>query len=139
MLRFFDAHKEEGILLLRLGLGAMFTFVHGAPKLFGGPERWVLIGAATKSVGIGFAPVFWGFMAGFAEFFGGICLMLGLFLRSAILLLLVVMIIATASILARGAGLSGASQPIEVGIALIALFLTGPGKYSVDDRLGHGR
>jgi len=63
-------YKDYGLLILRIGIGGMFIF-HGAPKMFGWPERWERIGASMASVGIKFVPVFWGFMASFSEFIGG--------------------------------------------------------------------
>ena len=112
----------------------MFIF-HGAPKLFGGPEKWGMLGMAMSSLGIQFMPVFWGFMASVSEFFGGICLILGLFFRPACILLTITMAVATSMHLGRGDGLRGASHALENGIVFLSLILIGPGKYSVDERL----
>lgn len=46
-----NKYKDYGLLILRIGIGGMFIF-HGAPKMFGGPERWEGIGGAMASVGI---------------------------------------------------------------------------------------
>jgi putative oxidoreductase len=130
-----DKYQDLGLLILRLGLGAMFLY-HGAPKLFGGVETWVKVGAAMKFVGLGFAPAFWGFMAAFAEFVGGLLLMTGLFFRPALLLLIVTMAVAVSMKFATGAGLFGASQALEDGIVFVSLLFIGPGKYSLDRKLG---
>ncbi len=127
-------YKDFGLLFLRIGIGGMFIF-HGAPKMFGGPERWERLGASMANVGIEFAPVFWGFMASFSEFIGGICLLIGLFFRPVCILLTITMIIAASGHLSRGDGLRGAAHAIEDGIVFLSLIFIGPGKYSLDEWL----
>ena len=134
VLTFLNKHRHTGLLILRIGLGLMFVF-HGAPKLFGGAEKWGQIGMAMASLGIGFMPAFWGFMAAISEFFGGICLILGIVFRPACILLTITMLVATISHLGRGDGLSGASHAIEAGIVFLSLILIGAGKYSLDEKL----
>lgn len=134
ILTFLDKHRDIGLLILRIGLGCMFLF-HGFPKLFGGPEKWERLGGAMAAFGITFIPAFWGFMAAISESLGGICLILGLFLRPACILLAITMLVATISHLSRGDGLGGASHAIEVGIVFLSLILIGPGKYSLDKKL----
>lgn len=112
----------------------MFLY-HGAPKIFGGPEKWEKVGTAMTSVGIDFFPAFWGFMAAFSEFFGGICVILGLFFRPACILLTITMAIAASMHLSKGDGLTVASHAIEDGILFLALILIGPGKYALDEKL----
>lgn len=124
-------HIDIGLLILRLGLGIMFLY-HGAPKIFGGPDMWAKIGGAAGNFGITFAPVFWGFMAAVAEFGGGLCLILGLFMKPAMMLLVINMIVASSSHFAGGQGLAGASHAIENGIVFLSLIFIGPGKYSLD-------
>lgn len=128
-------YKDEGLLFLRLGMGAMMIY-HGAPKIMGGVEGWVKVGAAMKFIGITFAPAFWGFMAAFSEFVGGIMIMLGLGTRLASMLLTVTMAVAVTMKLATGGGLFGASQALENGIVYISLLISGPGIYSLDHKLG---
>jgi putative oxidoreductase len=127
-------YKDFGLLFLRIGIGGMFIF-HGAPKMFGGPERWERLGASMANVGIEFAPVFWGFIASFSEFIGGICLLLGLFFRPVCILLAITMAIAASGHLSRGEGLRGAAHAIEDGIVFLSLIFIGPGKYSLDEWL----
>ncbi len=134
VLTFLNKHRHIGLLILRIGLGLMFVF-HGAPKLFGGAEKWGQIGMAMASLGIGFMPAFWGFMAAISEFFGGICLILGIVFRPACILLTITMLVAAMSHLGRGEGLSGASHAIEAGIVFLSLILIGAGKYSLDEKL----
>ncbi|MDD5155122.1 MAG: DoxX family protein, partial [Candidatus Omnitrophica bacterium] len=82
-------YLDIGLLILRIGIGSMFIY-HGAPKIFGGPQMWTNVGLmAMPGLGIKFAPAFWGFMAGFSEFAGGILIILGLFFRLACVLPLI--------------------------------------------------
>jgi len=129
-----NRYREDGLLLLRIGLGLMLLY-HGTPKIFGGIETWTKLGAATNFVGIGFAPAFFGFMAAIAEFGGGVLLILGFLVRPACAFLVINMTVAAALKFGTGAGLAGASQAIELGIVFLSLILIGPGKYSVDEKL----
>jgi putative oxidoreductase len=132
ILTFLNKYRDIGLLILRLGIGGMFMF-HGAPKIMGGPDIWEKIGTTMGIFGIKFLPVFWGFMSSFAEFFGGVFLILGLFFRPACILMTINMIVATSMHLNRGDGLGIASHAIEDGILFLSLILIGPGKYSLDE------
>ncbi|MEK6476204.1 DoxX family protein [Catalinimonas sp. 4WD22] len=123
-----------GLLILRIGIGIMFI-VHGAPKLMGGPERWEAIGSNMKYLGITFAPAFWGFMAGFAEAVGGLCLILGIFYIPACILLFITMIVASTRHLAQGDGLAGSSHAIEAAILFFSLIFIGAGKYRASKKI----
>ena len=125
-----DKYIDIGLLVMRIGLGLMFIY-HGAPKIFGGPERWEKIGAAAGNFGFSFFPAFWGFIAGLAEFGGGICIMLGIFLRPACALLIINLIIASSTHINAGQGIKGAAHAIEDAIAFAGLLFTGPGRYTV--------
>lgn len=131
--RSLDRYRELGILLLRLGIGLMFVY-HGWPKISGGVETWVKLGAAMKFMGVGFAPAFWGFMSASAEFFGGILIAVGLLTRPVAMMLAFNMVVAVVLKFSTGAGMAGASQAIEVGIVFLSLILIGPGRYSIDAR-----
>lgn len=133
---FFDKHKEAGLLLLRLGLGAIFIY-HGLPKMTGGPQSWESLGAAMANYGITFLPAFWGFMAAFSELVGGMCLLVGVFFRPACFLLVFTMATAALMHLAAGDGLLRASHAIEDGIVFLSLIFIGPGKYSIDTKVKH--
>jgi putative oxidoreductase len=134
ILTFLNKYRDIGLLILRIGIGGMFIF-HGFPKILGGPGNWEKLGLAMATFGIQFMPAFWGFMSAFAEFFGGILIILGLFFRPACILLTINMTVATSMHLSRGDGLGGASHAIEDGIVFLSLILIGPGKYSLDETL----
>jgi putative oxidoreductase len=124
-----------GLLILRIGIGAIYMYVHGMPKIMGGPERWEQYGSAMQHVGIEAFPVVWGFGAAFAEFFGGLASTLGLFFFPAAGLLFVTMAIATIMHLATGDGLGGSAHAMKMGVLFSSLLLIGPGKYSLDSML----
>jgi len=129
---------DTGLLILRLGMGAMFIF-HGFPKMFGGPSVWASIGAAMGVVGIKFLPAFWGFCAAFAELVGGTCLIMGFLFRPACALMAFTMFIAMMMHLRHGDGLLVASHAIEDGIVFLSLIFIGPGSLSADDILNIGK
>ncbi|MCE5195211.1 MAG: DoxX family protein [Nitrospiraceae bacterium] len=124
-------YSDLGLLVMRLGLGAMFMY-HGLPKLLAGPEKWIKVGSAMKYINVDFAPVFWGFMASFAEVFGAICLIFGFFFVPACILLTFTMTIAAVMHIGRGDSLQTASHAIENGIVFFSLMLIGPGKHSIE-------
>ncbi len=121
-----------GLLVIRLGVGISFMVFHGYKKIIGGPEKWEKLGRNMTELGIDFAPVFWGFMAAFAEFAGAALLILGLFTRPAAALLAFTMLVA---ILKHAGAGEGYSHALEVGVVFLALVITGAGKYSLDARI----
>lgn len=125
---FPDKFRDEGLLLLRIGIGVMYV-MHGLPKLIGGPEKWEQIGRAMAYLGIEVVPTFWGFCAGTAETLGGLLLLLGLLFRPACLALAFTMLVAVNMHLGRGEGLMAASHAIENCILFVSLLLIGPGRY----------
>lgn len=132
-LGFLGKYRDFGLLILRLGMGVMYLF-HGGPKILGGPEKWEKIGSAMSFVGVHAFPAFWGFMAGFSEFVGGICLIFGVFFRPACILISITMAVAASMHLGKGEGLIVASHAIENGIVFISLLFIGPGKHSIDKK-----
>ncbi len=128
MWSFLGRYRDFGLLVLRLGVGAMFLF-HGWPKLMGGPVKWESLGTAMGYLGIHVIPVFWGLMAALSEFFGGACLIFGVAFRPACLLLLGTMAVAATMHLQRGDGLQVASHAIELGFVFFGLLFVGPGRF----------
>jgi len=100
---------------------------------------WGRVGMAMQSIGIDFAPVFFGFMAAFAEFFGGILLIFGLYMMPTLLLLIITMAVASLHHVAQGDSFSQIAHPLKAAIAFAALLLTGPGRYSMDQKLKRKR
>jgi putative oxidoreductase len=129
MINFLYQYKDLGLLIMRIGLGISFL-IHGVPKLMGGPEKWEALGGAMGALGISFAPVFWGFMAGLSEAGGGILLIIGLFFRPACLILAITMAVALNMHISKGDPFMVYSHALEDGIVFISLILIGPGKYA---------
>lgn len=126
--------RDLGLLVLRLGLGLTFLFVHGGPKLFGGPERWARVGSVMQVFGIDFAPTFWGLVAALSEFVGGgILLILGLFWPWALVPVVATLLVAALGHVS-GAIPGGPWYPLEIALVFLALMFTGPGHYSLDAR-----
>ncbi len=135
-------HRREkdtdlAIFLLRVGFGFSMLIFHGYGKLIGGPERWAKIGGTLQTFGIDFYPVFWGFMAAFAEFFCSVFIIVGIFFIPATFLLSVNMIVAVLFHLylpeeSPAAGWQGASNAIEYLFAYVVLMISGPGKYKLN-------
>jgi len=127
----FSYKKDFALLVGRVGIGIMFM-LHGWPKLAGGAERWESLGRSMATLGIDFWAPFWGFMAAFAEFFGGLFLALGAATPLFSFLLLFTMFVASTKQLFGGSGIMGASHAIEAGVIFLFFLLHGPGKLSVD-------
>ncbi|UOQ70709.1 DoxX family protein [Hymenobacter cellulosilyticus] len=125
---------DLGLLLLRIGIGVMFT-IHGYPKLMGGPAMWTQVGGVMKMVGLDFAPAMWGLLAAVAEAVGGQLLALGLFFRVACFLLLVTMIMATLMHVLSGDGFQAYSHALESAFLFLGLLFAGPGRFSLDQVL----
>jgi putative oxidoreductase len=119
------------LLFLRTGIGLSYIFIHGWGKIFGGPERWTKVGSAVGYVGIDFLHPFWGIMAALAEFGGGLLILLGILYRPGLALVIITMFVAAIQHLAKGDGIFRAAYPMEMAVVLIAMFILGPGKYSL--------
>jgi putative oxidoreductase len=139
ILTFLNKYRDAGLLFLRVGFGLAYIFIHGLPKILGGPERWEKVGSAMGMIGVNFAPKFWGLVAGCSELVGGLFLILGFFFRPACMLIAYVMFMAVLVKFGRGQGIFGAAHALENGIVLIALILIGPGKHALDEILKRSR
>jgi putative oxidoreductase len=122
-------------LSLRIGAGVIFA-AHGAQKLFGWFGGYGLEGTAGWMASIGLEPgMMMAAMAGSAEFFGGLLLIIGLLVRPAALVLAITMLVAIVIVHLQN-GLFMANNGFEFGLALlaisIALVFRGAGSLSVD-------
>lgn len=127
-------------LALRIPAGIIFM-AHGAQKLFGWFGGYGLDGTGQWMASIGLTPgYFMALMAGSAEFFGGLLLLIGLLVRPTALVLAVTMLVAIFAV-HIGNGLFMANNGYEFGLALFAiaasLTLSGAGKLAVDNWLAN--
>ncbi len=138
ILQSLDRYRDHGLLVLRIGIGVMFM-THGFPKLMAGPQLWAGLGSAMGNFGVTFAPEFWGFMAAFSEFGGGLALIAGFLVRPTVLMMAFTMLVAATMHISKGDGIKGASHAIELGIVFVSLFLIGAGRFSLDGILASKR
>lgn len=136
MLTSLSKYTDIAPLFLRVFLGMTMLFSHGIPKLME-PERWEATGKAMQSLGISFAPTFWGFMAGATEALGGALLLAGLFVRPTSAVLIFVLFVAAAqNVMTAGSLGGGRAHPVDAMAGFIALLILGAGQYSLDWKLG---
>lgn len=130
--------KDGAILILRIGLGAIFI-AHGLQKAFGMFDGSGIDGFAGMLSGMGITPATtWAYIVAYVELIGGICVILGLFTRVASFLLLIVMVMATAKIhFANGFFLAKGGFEYNLALACMsaALILYGPGTLSINQKL----
>jgi len=134
----FDTTGGYAALVLRLPIGLILS-AHGAQKLFGWFGGYGLEGTAQWLASIGIEPGLpMALLAGGAEFFGGLALILGLLTRPAALVTAFTMLVAIVSV-HLGNGLFLANNGYEFGLALlaatVALTLQGAGRLSLDGLL----
>ena len=123
---------DLGLLLIRVMVGVV-GLVHGSQKLFG-----VLGGPGIKGF-TGFletlkvpAPTVSAWAAALAEFVGGALIALGIFPRLAAIPFAVVMFTAFATAhKGRFIGEGNGELPFTLGVVLVGLILTGPGRLTL--------
>jgi putative oxidoreductase len=130
-----------GPLALRVPVGLIFA-AHGAQKLFGWFGGHGLEGTGQWLASIGLAPGYlMALLAGSAEFFGGLALVLGLVVRPAAAALAFAMLVAIFSV-HIDKGLFVTNNGYEYALALMAvavsLVFTGAGRASLDRMLVTG-
>lgn len=128
----FRLNKDLGLLCIRVGIGLVFM-IHGYGKLMGGQETWVWVGSQMQYLGITFMPSFWGLLASCVEFFGGVALVTGFYVRYAAFLLAFVMFVAIVMHLKVGDPFKVYAHPLSLLIVFIGLILAGGGSYAVAD------
>lgn len=138
MQRLFETRASWAPLALRIPVGIIFI-AHGAQKLFGWFGGYGLVGTGQWMASIGLEPGYlMALLAGSAEFFGGLALVLGLLVRPAAVVLAFTMAVAIVTV-HLGNGLFMADNGYEFGLALLAvaasLVITGGGRGSVDTAL----
>ncbi len=140
--RLFATDAGWSPLALRVPVGIIFA-AHGAQKLFGWFGGYGLEGTGQWMASIGLTPGYlMAMLAGSAEFFGGLALILGLLVRpaAAVLAFTMAMAILTVHI---GKGLFLTNNGYEYGLALLvvalSLTISGAGRASLDTVLQRPR
>jgi len=129
-MRSLNVLQPLGLLALRLGLGVIF-FSHGYPKL-------AHLGGGMQSFFVEHGlPGYFVYVAGVLEVFGGLMLMLGLFMRPAALLLAVEMAVAIWKVHSSKGYLAVHEYefPLALAVACFALATVGAGAFSLDQPL----
>ena len=123
-------------LVLRIPVGLIFM-AHGAQKLFAWFGGYGLEGTGQWMETIGLAPGYlMALMAGSAEFFGGLLLIIGLLTRPTALVLAITMVVAILTVHIEN-GLFMSNNGYEFGLSLIIISLTsmlqGGGRLALDN------
>tara|TARA_R100001143_G_C3359061_1_gene134421 strand:+ start:210 stop:671 length:462 start_codon:yes stop_codon:yes gene_type:complete len=133
--RILQTEQRWAPLVLRVVAGVIF-FAHGAQKLFGWFGGYGLTGTGQFMDSLGLSPGYvMALLAGSAEFFGGLALIIGLVVRPASVILAVTMVVAILSV-HIGNGLFMSNNGYEFALALLAmtvsLSFSGAGKLGLD-------
>jgi putative oxidoreductase len=118
-----------GLVIVRMLVGAIFV-VHGSPKMLAALQNPSVPGFAASLHRIGMNPgLFWAWVVTLVEFFGGVCLFLGVFTRAAAALIGVEMVVAGVKVnAARGFYWTrgGWEVPLIFAVLCAVLVLTVP-------------
>ena len=124
-----------GPLALRIPVGLIFA-AHGSQKLFGWFGGYGLEGTGQFFASIGLNPgVLMALLAGSAEFFGGLALVLGLLVRPAAAALSFAMLIAIFTVhISKGffVDKGGYEYALALFAASLSLLFSGGGRHAVD-------
>ena len=127
-MRYLDRLQPLALLVLRITLGAVMIG-HGYHKVFGGGliEHWHRV----QSLGL---PGFLAIPSAFAEFFGGILVLLGLFTRCAAIGILIDMIVAIWKVHWKNGLLAqhGYEFPLVLAAIAFTLICYGPGPLALE-------
>jgi len=131
-----------GLVAVRVLVGAVFI-AHGSPKIAAALHDPRMTEFAQSLHRIGVNPgVFWAWAVTIVEFFGGLCLLLGVFTRIAATLIAVEMIVAAIKVnLARGFYWTkgGWEVPLVFAVLCAVLALTAPRRPTPTRALGTAR
>ena len=139
MSRWLNRFQPWGIFLLRLVLGAAMI-VNGSRKViprggFHGGNSFAALQQYVNNIATLGIPHWLGYVSAFAEFAGGMFLVLGLLTRFFAFLVAINMIVAIAAV-DYHRGYAGAQYPLALASVAIMLLLAGPGKAALDRKLG---
>lgn len=130
----FSTQAGAGALVLRVPIGIILA-AHGAQKLFGWFGGYGLEGTGQWMASNGFEPGYlMALLAGSAEFFGGIALIFGLFVRPAAAIAAITLMFALTVHIDNGLFMSnnGYEFALTLLAATITLAIQGAGAVSLD-------
>lgn len=130
-LAFLDRFSDFGLLVLRVGIGTIFLFVHGFPHFAGGAKDWARIGRAMSYLGVGSGHTWWGLAALLSMTLGAICLIVGFCHRPAALALTGTMLVASIWRFYPFGGWDAAAYPVTMSVVCFSMVILGPGKYVI--------
>ncbi len=121
-----------GVLLLRIGVGALTVF-HGFPSLLGGRAVWTEIGQGAAIAQLNPSLYFVaGLVACLAQVFGGVMLVLGLFTRGTALCLTIAASFPLANLIAAQNFELAFFAHLQIALVFFSLVFIGPGRVSLD-------
>ncbi len=135
-------HHSFAALVLRIVLGIIFV-AHGYPKLYKkdfGPKGFA---AFLKNLNV-VPPLFWAYAVGITEFFGGLCLILGIWTQLASFLIACIMMAAMWKVKFKtglfaktmeGGWVGGYELDLSLGAIAVGLTVSGGGVFSLDHLL----
>lgn len=129
-------HPDTGLLIIRLAVG-IILLIAGYNKFMGGESTLHAVGANIKYLGLdvgtnNISTLFFGVLAAGVEAVGGLLLVVGFLYRTSAFFLVWTMLVATLmKIDTSGGNLSEYGYPMVVGLVVLGLLFTGPGKLSL--------
>tara|TARA_R110001606_G_scaffold169067_4_gene313953 strand:+ start:536 stop:979 length:444 start_codon:yes stop_codon:yes gene_type:complete len=121
--------------ILRIPVG-LILMAHGAQKLFGAFGGYGLEGTGQFMASLGLEPGYlMALLAGSAEFFGGLALVIGLLVRQASAVIAFTMLMAIFSVhISNGLFMSngGYEYALTLFVVAVSLVFSGAGSFSVD-------
>jgi putative oxidoreductase len=121
---------DAGLATLRVVAGLLLALLHGIGKV---PPQEGLIGWIG---GMGFpAPIVFAWLAGVAEFLGGLLIAIGLLTRPAAAFVFIHFVIVV-FVAHAGDPIGDRELAILFGAIALAFALTGPGRFSIDALIG---
>ncbi len=126
-MRYLDRLQPLALLVMRLTLGTVMT-VHGFHKVFGGLHHHAEF---VASLGL---PAWTAYLSSFAEFVGGLLVLLGLFTRVAALAICIDLSVAIAKVHIHNGltGNNGYEFPLALATLAFALIFFGGGPIAFD-------
>ena len=124
-MRYLDRLQPLALLVMRLTLGAVMIG-HGSPKVFGGLHHHAQF---IASLGL---PAWTAYLSAFAEFFGGVLVLLGLFTRVAALAICIDLSVAIVKVDIHRGLVGGYELSLSLAALAFALIFLGGGPIAFD-------